>query len=157
MKDANGQITDTYIPRTGTLADCDSQAAYIEVTIDRDAAGDPYRVPFSFAPILGITEAFPKGYAVAGLGSAYCGVEPMMICELPVLPGAAAGHSFWDDLNARTGEYRGRGIFMRSGDNSAQWGPGEFGFLFAAGGSGGDLNVLREAMGAVNPPLACLA
>jgi hypothetical protein len=155
VKDANGDLIGDYIT---DAALCDGDAEYIEVTVDRAslAAGDDYRVNFSLAPIVGVTEAFPVGYAVAGLGSAYCGIVPMMMCELTPLPPDATG-SFWDDLNARPEVYRGRGLYLKSGDNSTQWGSGDFGFLSVEGDwDCGGACQLQQALGAVNPPMFCL-
>jgi hypothetical protein len=152
VKDSNGNITGTYI--TGTLADCDTTANFIEVTVDSDSSDQPYRIGFALAPILGVTEARPVGYAVAGLGNAFCGAAPMMMCELSPLPGGAT--SFWTDLNDNPEVYRGRGLWLRAGDNNNQWGSGNFGFLQVEGACGNQGADCLEDSFAVNPELVCL-
>ena len=138
VKDANGILIDTYIT---VAADCDSTAEYIEVTVDRASndAGDDYRVNFSLAPIVGVTEAFPIGYAVAGLGKAYCDVVPMMMCEFENSPpgGLPAAPLTYANLVANPEDYRGLGIYLKAGKANVQWGSGNFGFLVVPGADPG--------------------
>ncbi|QJF51798.1 Tad domain-containing protein [Roseobacter ponti] len=97
--------------------DTDNQqlAAYVEVTVT------PRDVDLPFARVLaGLTDnAEPdntvSAVAVAGFVTYACDITPLMFC----IPDADWGA----DANA------GQSVFLRSGGNGAQWGPGAFGFL----------------------------
>lgn len=162
QKDANGDIIGDYIDDDVGGADptyCDDNAEYIEVTVNLDSLGNPYEVGFIFAPVVGaVAQASPVGYAIAGLGSAFCGVVPMMMCALdPDDAGPLTPSDFWNDLTANTDKYRGRGVWLKSGENNVQWGSGDFGFLAVEGAlSGGGANLLKQALGMADPPLFCL-
>ena len=162
QKDADYNIIGDYIDDDvggNVAAYCDANAEYIEVTANLDSLGDPYEVNFIFAPVVGaIARASPIGYAIAGLGAAYCGVVPMMMCALdPDGAGPLTPSDFWNDLNANTENYRGIGVWLKSGLNNVQWGSGDFGFLAVGGAlTGGGANVLRQALGMADPPLFCL-
>ncbi len=162
QKDADYNIIGDYIDDDAGGADpayCDANAEYIEVTVNLDSLGAAYEVNFIFAPVVGaIARASPVGYAIAGLGTAFCGVVPMMMCALdPDDTGPLTPSDFWNDLNANTDNYRGRGVWLKSGLNNVQWGSGDFGFLAVGGAlSGGGANILRQALGMADPPLFCL-
>jgi Flp pilus assembly protein TadG len=158
VKDADGNVTGDYITAADGLTVCDAEAEYIQVTLDSDAQGNPYRVDFAFAGIVGaLTNAFPEGFAIAGLDTAYCGAVPIMMCEFRNIPGVP--ELTYDNLKNSPETYRGLGIYLKSGGNSVQWGSGNFGFLSSIdslGNSVNGANVLRDAIGMVNPPFACL-
>ncbi len=160
-KDANGHIIGDYIDVLYTaIADCDANAQHIEVFIDRaspsDDGVDPYRVGFSFAGIIGAaTETFPKGYAIAESADLTCGFLPMMIC--PVNPlGAPVTESAqdWYNNHIASYEYNGYGLWLKAGEQSVQWGAGNFGWLRVGNITGA--KDLGEAIGMVNPPLLCV-
>jgi Flp pilus assembly protein TadG len=158
VKDADGNVTGNYITAADGLTVCDAEAEYIQVTLDSDAQGNPYRVDFAFAGIVGaLTNAFPEGFAIAGLDTAYCGAVPIMMCEFRNMPGVPP--LTYANLNANPEAFRGLGIYLKSGGNSVQWGPGNFGFLSSIdslGNAATGTNDLRDAIGMVNPPFACL-
>ncbi len=109
-KDPNGDIIGDYIDVLySAIADCDANAQHIEVFIDQDPQGDPYRVGYSFAGIIGAaTETFPKGYAIAEAADLTCGFVPMMICPVdpPGAP-ASANAQEWYDNNIVSYKYMG--------------------------------------------------
>lgn len=145
VKDARGVVTGTYI--TAGASDCDNGAQFIEVTIDTDAATAQYEVEFFLSGVLGaVTSANPIGYAIAGIGRAFCGEVPMFMC--PVNDTAAA---FWAKINSF--EHTGKGLWLKSGRNNVQWGDGNFGFL-SMGGSG--VPDLEQALGMIGNQLQCL-
>ena len=142
-KDANGNLIN-YITDPDP-AECDDTAEFIEVTIDQASANDPYRVDFSFAGLLGATGVtFPKGYAVAGYNTLYCGIAPLMVCELEP--------NFWQNMVNDPTYYRGVGVWAKAGKPSETWGPGNAAFLNLGGGG---TNGLCDNIGMVNPEEAC--
>ncbi len=156
-KDANGDIIGDYIDVLYTdIADCDANARHIEVTIDQASQGEPYRVDYAFAALIGATtESFPKGYAIAESADLTCGFLPMMIC--PVNPlGAPVTETGWQWYNNHIAnyEYNGYGLWMKAGTQNVQWGPGNFGWL-RVGDMQGNKD-LSNAIGMVNPPLLCI-
>ncbi len=173
-KDASGTIIGDYIDTADTLSAglepdvnstdisvCDANAEYIEVTVNLDSLGNPYEVGFIFAPVVGaVARASPIGYAIAALHETFCDVTPMMMCALdPDDTGPLTPSDFWNELTANPENYRGRGLWMKSGLNNVQWGSGDFGFLAQAGPleaiCGGGANLLRCAFGMANPPVEC--
>jgi len=137
-KDADGNLIN-YVTDSDPVV-CGQTAEYIEVTID------DYRIDYSFAGILGAaTEASPKGYAVAGTDILYCGVAPLMICELE--------DNFWENMVNDPTYYRGVGVWAKAGKPNETWGPGNAGFLdLGSGGVGPPAGPgLCNALGAVNP------
>lgn len=150
-KDSNGNLIN-YVTDPDSAV-CDDTAEYIEVTIDQASQGDQYRVDYAFAGIVNAaTQTFPKGYAVAGTSRLFCGVAPIMICELEP--------SFWANLKADPTYYRGVGVWVKATSPSDTWGPGNAGFLDLGGRGGGvgppNGTGLCNAIGAVNPEQACL-
>ena len=173
-KDTSGTIIGDYIDTDDTLSAglepdvnstditvCDANAEYIEVTVNFDSLGNPYEVGFIFAPVVGaVARARPVGYAIAALHETFCDVTPMMMCALdPDDTGPLTPSDFWNELTDNPENYRGRGLWMKSGLNNVQWGSGDFGFLAQAGPlqaiCGGGANLLRCALGMANPPVEC--
>ena len=156
-KDAQGRIkTAAYIPPSASMSDCDSDAQFIEVTIDTDANQTQYSVGYLLAGVLSgfnpnvARSANPIGYAVAGIGNAYCGVAPMFMCEFP-------GNLTFQDVVADPAGHRGRGIWLTADNPNSQLGEGNFGFISVNGAfSGGGAAQLGQALGMVNPPQLCL-
>ena len=102
-------------PTTKTLATGDADSDFVEVTVNSRTAR------YAFTPIVAAFSGSLNARAVAGLGSAICGVVPFFICN-PVEP---AGNL--DPYFAPGGVNPGTGIVMAEG--GTQWGPGNFGFL----------------------------
>jgi Flp pilus assembly protein TadG len=102
-------------PATKTLATGDVDSNFVEVTVNSRQAR------YAFTPIVAAFSGSLNARAVAGLGSAICGVVPFFICN-PVEP---AGNL--DPYYAPGGVNPGTGIVMAEG--GTQWGPGNFGFL----------------------------
>jgi hypothetical protein len=150
VKDASGNVTGTYI---ANAADCDEDANHIEVTLDLADPNNQYQVDLMFAGITGaVTRAFPKGYAIAQYGTANCLTVPLMMCAIDepgVLPGSYT--KFIDALYDY--ELTGYGLYLKSGNNSTQWGSGNFGFLRI---DGAGAKALGELIGGVNPEQDCL-
>jgi hypothetical protein len=149
-KDANGDLIN-YVTDPN-VAVCDETAEFIEVTIDQASANDPYRVDYSFAGILGATtQVFPKGYAVAGADTLFCGVSPIMVCELEP--------NFWTNMQNDPTYYRGVGVWAKAGKPNETWGPGNAGFLDVGSGGVGspDGAGLCNSLGAVNPENSCFS
>lgn len=165
-KDADGNIIGDYIDSAlgageqGTVtsdpADCDANARHIEVTINQASQGEPYRVDYSFAALVGAAaESFPMGYAIAESADLTCGFVPMMMCPVNPPGEGPPGDAFtWFQNHIETYEYTGYGLWMKAGTNSTQWGSGNFGFLRVGDVQGAQ--ALGEAIGMVNPPLLCL-
>jgi hypothetical protein len=156
-KDANGRIIGDYIDVLySDIADCDANAQQIEVFIDQASQGDPYRVGYSFAGIIGAaTETFPKGYAIAESADLTCGFVPMMIC--PVNPlGAPVTETAqeWYDNHIASYDYNGYGLWMKAGKQNVQWDSGNFGWLRVGNMNGA--KDLSDAIGMVNPPELCI-
>jgi Flp pilus assembly protein TadG len=146
IKDDAGNVTGTYI--TGGAVNCDPGATFVEVTTDLVAANENVQVDYYFAGIVGaVTSAFPRGYAVAEYPTANCGLAPMMVCSL-----SNPGSDWMDEVASY--QHTGKGLWLKAGENSTQWGPGNFGFLRIGGIQGA--NDLADAMGMVNPPFDCL-
>ncbi len=156
-KDANGDIIGDYIDVIYTaIADCDANAQHIEVLIDQASQGDPYRVGFSFAGIISAaTETFPKGYAIAESADLTCGFLPMMMCPVnPLGEAVTEDAETWYNNHIASYEYNGYGLWLKAGEQSVQWGAGNFGWLRVGNMKGG--KDLGEAIGMVNPPLLCV-
>jgi hypothetical protein len=124
VKDADGNVTGTYITDAST---CGEDAKYIEITLDRVDENNEYRVDLYFAGITGaLTEAFPKGYAIAESVTAFCITVPMMMCALDDHP-LLGSKSFIEALE--NFELTGNGLYLKSANQNQQWGGGNFGFL----------------------------
>ena len=102
-------------PTTKTLATGDADSDFVEVTVNSRTAR------YAFTPIVAAFSGSLNARAVAGLGSAICGVVPFFICN-PVEP---VGNL--DPNYPPGGVSPGTGIVM--GEGGTQWGPGNFGFL----------------------------
>ncbi len=156
-KDANGVIIGDYIDVLyGSEADCDANAEHIEVTIDQASQGDPYRIDYAFAGLIGAaTQTFPKGYAIAESADLTCGFVPMMMCPVdpPGSTGSVDAHAWFTD-NIESYDYTGFGLWTKAGKQNVQWGDGNFGWLRVGNIQGA--KELGEAIGMVNPPLLCL-
>ena len=166
VKDVDGNLIGDYIDSalgpgeqgqvTTDITVCDTQADFVEVTVDQASPGHLYVVVFDFAQVVGaVGQAHPRGYAVAGIGRFFCGATPMMMCEFRGNPPAGKELTF-DDLEANVEKYRGRGIWLKSARNNVQWGPGNFGFLAPEGSCGNGAACLRDNIGQADPDLACI-
>jgi hypothetical protein len=151
IKDNDGNVTGTYI---NNAAQCDADATFVEITTDLAAPGQAVQVDYYFAGIVGaLTQAFPRGYAIAEYSIGYCNVPPMMMCALdnaPNLPGT------YTDFMEAVEDYAlsGYGLLLKSGTNSTQWGSGNFGFLRLGGVSGA--KELGELIGQVGGAQECV-
>ena len=130
VKDAGGNYLN---PATG-----DADANYVEVI------ATPRSVTNWFAGVIGALTSTPvNARAVSGLGSAYCQVPPMFVCQ----PGG----------NPFTAADIGKGVWMKGKDPGAgggAWTDGNFGLL-ALPGQNLSAAAIRDAMGNVNPAAAC--
>ena len=150
VKDADGNVTGTYIT---DASKCGEDADFIEVTLDLVDDNNPYRVDLYFAGITGaLTQAFPKGYAIAEHGSANCITVPMMMCSLDDSPNIPAGYP---SFIAALEDYAltGKGLLLKSPANNTQWGSGNFGFLRL---DGAGAKTLGELIGGINNQQDCL-
>ena len=130
-KDAGGNYLN---PATG-----DDDANYVEVI------ATPRTVTNWFACVIGALASTPvSARAVAGVGSAYCQVPPMFVCQPGGAPFVAA------DI--------GKGVWMKGkdpgGGGGSSWIDGNFGLL-ALPGSVLSAAAIRDAFGSVNPNAAC--
>ena len=129
-KDAGGNYLN---PATG-----DDDANFVEVI------ATPRTVTNWFAGVIGAATSTPvKARAVAGIGSAYCQVPPMFVCQ----PGG----------NPFTNADIGKGVWMKGKDPGAgggAWVDGNFGIL-ALPGAILSAAAIRDAMGKVNPDASC--
>ena len=138
--DATGSVRfyqDEQKTQPATAAD---HANYVEVTVNSRTAR------FALTPVVG---AFSSGLlsatAFAGMGSAICGVEPLMICN-PDEPNGNADYNYPFSIAGRIGI----GIELVDDEQDA---PGNFGFLESGlGGASGLLKVLAYD----NTPSNCL-
>ena len=157
-KDADGNIIGDYIDVLySTVAECDENAQHIEVLIDQASLGEPYRVDYAFAGIIGaVTQTFPKGYAIAESADLTCGFLPMMVCPVNPPPGGPVTETAeeWYNNHIKSYEYNGYGLWMKAGEQSVQWGAGNFGWLRVGNMQGA--KDLSNAIGMVNPPLLCV-
>lgn len=117
------------------------EANFVQVTVNGRTAN------FAMTPIVA---AFSSGTltatAFAGMGSAICGVEPVMMCN-PDEPNGNADYTYDFDVTSRIGI----GIELVDDEQDA---PGNFGFLESGlGGASGLIKVL----GHDNAPANCLA
>jgi len=160
IKDDDGNVIDTYITDP---ADCDEEASFVEVTTnlvagdecDDDSTADCARVDYYFAGLVGaLTQAFPRGYAIAEYAKGYCNVPPMMMCALAQGEGIGfdTPQDFWNAI--ATYQLTGRGLLLKSGTNSTQWGSGNFGFLRLDGAGGA--KALGELIGSVAGNKECV-
>lgn len=139
--DATGSIRFYQDKAKTVAATADDNADFVEVTVDGRTAN------FALTPIVA---AFSSGQIVAtafaGMGSAICGVEPLMMCNPdepngnndPEYPFAIAGRA-------------GVGIELVDDEQDV---PGNFGFLDT--GLGG-ANGLKMVLGYDNTPASCLS
>jgi hypothetical protein len=122
---------------TGLLnnpATTDANAEFVEVI------AQPRQLDFWLAGIVGSTmNTQVRARAVAGLGSAFCQVPPMFICQDGGVPFTSA------DI--------GRGVQMKAKGGGGQWFPGNFGWLDLPSGNGAAL--IKESVASVNPPTVC--
>jgi len=148
-------------PITGTALDvtiaADNQLArFVEVTV----------TPVNFNTIFPVTfiggasnSAQSSATAVAGFDAAVCNYTPMFICnpyeetDNTDIADSTELLRHFDEVNFP--ERIGRLINMKqTGGSSAQYFPGNFGFLTPQGAANAGANVLREQVGMANPP-AC--
>lgn len=158
VHDAGGNVIGTYITDP---ARCDEEAVYVEVVTnqvaaeecDKDTRVGCAKVDLYFAGVTGaLTEAFPKGYAVARSHELFCAEVPLFMCPLVddmYAPDAAA--QFWTEI--KTYQHTGKGVWLKKEHNSDQYLPGNFGFLRLSNAGAFELG---EQMGKVNPPLNCV-
>ena len=97
-----------------TVAATDGEAKYVEVTVATRRAN------YALTPIVAAFGGDLNAKAMAGVGSAICGVVPFFICN----PTEPVGNQ---DYNYEANIAPGTGIVMAEG--GSQWGPGNFGFL----------------------------
>jgi Flp pilus assembly protein TadG len=95
-----------------------------------------------------------RAHAVAGYGSAYCIVPPLLICN----PVECAGSTFNPDANigklmllTPSGKNKATGTKDCSGDDKKDWAPGNFGFLDVGAGA----SDLADALGRNTPLTQC--
>lgn len=116
IQNANVTFYSAYTdPTTFTLATSDSDARFVQVQVDSRTA------EYAFTPIVAAFSGTTNARAVAGLGSAICGVVPFFVCN-PIEP--------IDNTNVNLppgGVDPGLGIVLYEGGSS--WGPGNFGFM----------------------------
>ena len=140
--DATGRIRFWQNREKTTAADKDTNARFVEVTVNARTAR------YALTPIVG---AFSSGAiaatAYAGLGSAICKVPPVMICN----PQETGGNTNFD-----VNTILGAGLKLVTVGAGGSWAPGNFGYLDTGGGSNG-ANGLREALGWVTPPGDCVS
>lgn len=104
-----------------TAADDDTNARFIEVTVDGREAF------YAFTPLVGaLRSGVIEATALAGIGSSICKTPPLMMCNPN--PGAAF------DAESKIG------IGVRvTAKGAASWGPGDFGFLEVGAGQKADI------------------
>jgi Flp pilus assembly protein TadG len=138
--DATGSIRFYLDKAKTTAATTDAEANFVEVTVNARTA------QFALTPIVA---AFNSGLidatAYAGMGSAICGVEPLMMCN-PDEPNGNNDPNYPFSVGSRIGI----GIELVDDERDV---PGNFGFLDSGlGGSSGILKVLSYD----NQPANCL-
>ena len=116
-------------PTTNTAATGDSDSNFVQVEMDTRTAN------YALTPIVAAFSGDATARAVAGLGSAVCGVVPFFVCN----PAEPANNN--DPELPPDGIDTGTGIVMAQG--GTQWGPGNFGFLDQLGNGA---NGVAEAM-----------
>lgn len=124
----------------------DSDAKFVEVTINSDAAVGGFATIFP-ASFLGGSNGFTLGaQAVAGFGSAVCDYTPMFICN---------PYSSLDAMQTALSGTTKPMILLKkqSGGNQAQYGPGNYGYLTTPGDSRQNKDIAE--MLAVEHPRAC--
>ncbi|HET6942703.1 MAG TPA: pilus assembly protein TadG-related protein [Sphingomicrobium sp.] len=100
---------------SNTTTTTDADAHFVQVRVKSR------RTDYAFTPIVAAFSGSLEAKAVAGLGSAVCGVVPFFICN-PVEPATNT------DIHLSPGGVEpGKGIVL--GQGGTQWGPGNFGFL----------------------------
>lgn len=125
---------------TGTAATGDSDAKYVQVTVDSRTA------TYALTPIVGVLSSGEiAATAVAGLNQAICKVPPVMLCN----PAESTDPDF------TIANYIGKGIRLISNDGGGTYGPGNFGFLETNAGSGA--KVLGEELGSSTVPGDCVS
>ncbi|HEY0625768.1 MAG TPA: Tad domain-containing protein [Allosphingosinicella sp.] len=140
--DAEGMIRFYQDKAKTTPADDDSNANFVEVTVNSRTA------EFALTPIVSLLSSGDlRATAYAGLGSAICKVPPVMLCN-PAEPIGNTNKAFPFDGNA----LRGVGLKLITGSASA---PGNFGFLETGFGSGA--SNLAAALGYNTPSGDCMA
>ncbi len=136
--DAVGQVRFWQNITKTTAATNDSNAKFVEVTVDARTAR------YALTPIVA---AFSSGAmnatAFAGLDSAICKVPPLMLCN----PNENADPDF------TIANYVGKGIRLVGNDGGGIYGPGNFGFLDTGAGNGAQ--ALRQVLGQNNVPGNC--
>jgi hypothetical protein len=80
------------------------------------------------------------------MGTAYCRIPPLMICNPFEDPGG--GGTFDPDT------VKGYGVTLKAGGSNSPWAPGNFGLL-ALDNQNISTNAVRDAMGRVNPLAEC--
>ena len=147
VHDSNGNVTDTYIYGDETV--CDETASYVEVVTDQVSDTEEAEVDLYFAGLTGaLTQAFPRGYAVAQNVEVFCSNFPMFMC--PLDSGASAAQ-FWADL--KNGNHTGKGVQLKNKKNNEGFFPGVLGFLRLANTGANELGL---QLGMVNPPPNCI-
>jgi len=145
VHDADGNVIGTYIADPNV---CDETAEYVEVVTNLTGPGEEARVDLVFAGLTGaLSQAFPKGYAVAQGQDLFCAELPLFMCPLE-----DDVDTFWSKVV--TYEHQGKGVWLKAENNNDQYLDGNFGFLRLQNVGAAQLG---EQLGKVNPPLNCLS